>query len=420
MSHGSDPSEGGSPLSSLALAGDRPLQTQMAIIFLARTVLNTSQRIIYPFLPSIARGLGISLAAASGLVTLRVVAGLAAPLFGPFTDRQGRRRSMELGLLLFTLASLLLVGSGFVGIATLVLAAAAFLLYGFAKVLYDPAVHGYLGDVVPYRTRGRAIGLIELSWSSAWLIGVPISGFLIERFDWFTPWLVMIGLGLLSLGLTRAFLPPGGTAPGATAQKRVIVLLTSSWRSLLRRRQVVLLLLVSMLLTMALEIPFIVYGGWLETSFGLGLSTLGLASIAVGLAEAFAEVGTTLLTDRLGKRRSVLAGLSGLAVSLLVLPLLADLGLVAALSGIVLVILCFEFAIVSLLPLVTELAPKERSSLLSLNVTAFSLGRIAGAALGGWLWTWSTESIRSHAAVGAVCAFVAALLVFRGMTDIEA
>lgn len=392
----------------------------MAIIFLARTVLNTSQRIIYPFLPSIARGLDISLAAASGLVTLRMVAGLAAPLFGPFTDRQGRRRSMETGLLLFTVASLFLVGSGFVGPATLVVAAAAFLLYGLAKVLYDPALHGYLGDVVPYRARGRAIGIIELSWSTAWLLGVPISGFLIETFGWRTPWLVMIALGLLSLGLTRAFLPPGRAPTDAATQQRVMALLTTTWRSLLRRRQVVVLLLVSLLLTMALEVPFIVYGAWLETSFGLSLSTLGLASIVVGLAEASAELGTTVLTDRLGKRRSVLAGLGGLALSLLLLPSLASLGLVAALSGVVLVIVTFEFAIVSLLPMVTELAPNERSSLLSLNVTAFSLGRISGAAFGGWLWQRSAEGIGAHAAIGAACAVAAALLMFWGMVEIEA
>jgi predicted MFS family arabinose efflux permease len=391
----------------------------MATIFLARTVLSTAQRIIYPFLPSIARGLGISLAAASGLVTLRMVAGLAAPLFGPFADHQGRRRSMEFGLLVFTLAGLCLVVSGSISSASLLVAAASFLLYGLSKVLYDPAVHGYLGDVVPYRARGRAIGLIELSWSSAWLIGVPIAGSLIERFGWRAPWVALIVLGLVNLGLTRVFLPAGRPLSQEPTGRHVIALLTSSWRSLLRRRQVIVLLLVSLLLTMALEIPFIVYGAWLETSFGLSLSTLGLASVVVGLGEASAEVGTTLVTDRLGKRRSVLTGLSGMAFSLLLLPSLANLGLVPALAGIVLVIVAFEFAIVSLLPLVTELAPKERTTLLSLNVTAFSLGRIAGAALGGWLWQRPAEGISVHAVLGAGCALLAALLMLRGIVEIE-
>jgi predicted MFS family arabinose efflux permease len=87
--------------------------------------------------------------------------------------------------------------------------------------------------------------------------------------------------------------------------------------------------------------------------------------------------------------------------------------------GVMVVMLTFEFSIVSLLPLATELAPGERASLLSLNVTAFSLGRIAGAVGGGWLWHWRGEGIAPHAIVGACCALAAVLLMFFGMTEIE-
>jgi MFS family permease len=160
----------------------RAFRARLPILFLVRTTINTSFRIIYPFLPGIARGLGISLAAASRLITLRMVAGMGAPLLGPLADRYGRRRVMEMALLLFVLASLLLAGVG-----TLAAAVVAFTLYGVAKALYDPAVHAYVGDQVPYRERGRAVGVVELSWSSAWLLGVPASGFLIERFGWRRP-----------------------------------------------------------------------------------------------------------------------------------------------------------------------------------------------------------------------------------------
>ncbi len=159
------------------------------------------------------------------------------------------------------------------------------------------------------------------------------------------------------------------------------------------------------------------YGAWLETAFGLSLGVLGLASTVVGVAEAAAELGTTVITDRLGKLRSGLVGLLGLAASLLVLPWLSGLGLAGALAGVVLMILSFEFGLVSLLPLATELAPEARASLLSLNITALSLGRILGALLGGWLWRW--QSIALHAGVGAGCALVAALLLVRGMAGVD-
>ncbi len=399
-----------------------PSGRHLALIFAARTVLNTAHRIIYPFLPALARGLGISLAAATALVTVRLLAGLLAPFLGPWIDRRPRRQTMELALGLFVLAGILLLSGG--GLASggstagsYAALAGAFALYGLSKVMYDPAVHSYVGDTVPYRRRGRAIGLVEFSWSSAWLLGVPAAGFLIDRYTWLTPWFMLTILGLLALGWTHGRLPlvrPSGPASEGRHGARS---LPSRWHGLLRQRQVVALLATSLLLTMSMELPFIAYGAWLERSFGLGLSALGLASLVVGLAEASAELGTTVLTDRLGKKRSVMAGLVGLGGSLLLLPWLADLGLVGALAGVVLVVLSFEFAIVSLLPLVTELAPEARGSLLSLNITTFSLGRIAGATAGGWLWSWAGSSITTNALAGAACALLAALVVSTGLSE---
>jgi predicted MFS family arabinose efflux permease len=395
---------------------------QLGLIFAARTTLNTAHRIVYPFLPALARGLSISLAAATSLVTVRFVAGLVAPFLGPWIDRRPRRHTMELALALFVLAGILLVGGGGLAAtglqpAALALGAGAFALFGLSKVLYDPAVHAYVGDTVPYPQRARAIGVIEFSWSSAWLLGVPVAGFLIDGHGWQAPWFLLVGLGIVALGVTRAGLPLASLGRAtATGEQRTRALLRR-WQSLLRQRQVLALLATSLLLTMAQELPFIVYGAWLEDAFGLGLSTLGLASVVVGLAEAVAEMGTTLLTDRLGKKRSVLAGLVGLAGSLVVLPLLAGRGLAGALSGVVLVILCFEFAIVSLLPLATELAPEARGSLLALNITTFSLGRMAGATAGGWLWQWAGAGITTNALAGAACALLAALVVAVGLAE---
>jgi predicted MFS family arabinose efflux permease len=257
---------------------------------------------------------------------------------------------------------------------------------------------------------------------------------LIERLGWRAPWAVLIGFGLLGIWLTRAGLPPGQQtrrADGIAANRRPfqdfdtpparprVGALVGHWRGLLRRRSVASLLLTSLLLSAAMELPFIVYGAWLETAYGLSLTALGLMSVVVGLAEATAEFGTAVLTDRLGKKRSVLLGLLGLAAGLVALPSLAALGLAPALAGLVGIMLAFEFGIVSLLPLATELAPDARASLLSLNITALSLGRIMGAVAGGRLWEWLDGGIAPNALAGAVCALVAALIMAWGMVEIE-
>lgn len=89
--------------------------------------------------------------------------------------------------------------------------------------------------------------------------------------------------------------------------------------------------------------------------------------------------------------------------------------MVAALAGVALMLLTFEFTLVSLLPLATELAPGARASFFSLILASFSLSRILGAVVGGWLWRW--ESIALNAAAGAICALVAAFVLARGIAE---
>lgn len=386
------------------------MHRQLAIILFGRTVVNVPSRVVYPFLPGIARGLGVSLTLATRLTSLRVVAGLTAPLLGPLSDRFGRRRLMELGLVLTAVAGIALAGSG-----TVTAVAVAFVLYGLAKAIYDPAVLAYLGDSVPYAQRARAVGLSEMSWSAAWLLGVPATGFLMERFGWRAPWTVLVLLAVLGAWLTRLGLPNARGTIELVRGGRLVASVLKTWAVLLRRRKAALVLTTTLLLMAAVEVPLIVYGAWLETTFGLSLGALGLASMVIGLAEAAGEVGTAVFTDRLGERRSVLAGLIGLTISLLLLPWIARFGLAPALAGVVLMMLTFEFAYVSLLPLVSEVAPDARAALLSFNVTAASVGRLGAALVSSWLWRW--QSIALQAWVGGALALIAAVSLALGMRE---
>ncbi len=165
----------------------------------ARLLINAEFRIPYPFLPAISRGLGVPLEVASLLLTARDLVGVSSPLYGYLSDRVGRKTIMLGGLLaLVAGAGLMVVGSSF-GIALV-----AFALLGLAKAGYDPAMQAYVSDAVPYERRGQALGITEFSWAGSWLLGVPLAGLLIARWDWRAPFLIIALLGLLSLiGTTR-------------------------------------------------------------------------------------------------------------------------------------------------------------------------------------------------------------------------
>ena len=150
-----------------------PSTSNLGIILITRTTLNSSIRIVYPFLPAISRGLGVSLTEIGFLVTVRSFVGLSAPIFGRVTDRHGRRNMMLVALFIMVSAALLVrlsarqsAGSSYF------LAIIAFGLFGLAKATYDPAVQAFLGELIPYSRRGRIWGIIELSWVAAWLLGL--------------------------------------------------------------------------------------------------------------------------------------------------------------------------------------------------------------------------------------------------------
>ncbi|HNB41428.1 MAG TPA: hypothetical protein PLG52_08000, partial [Anaerolineales bacterium] len=79
------------------------LRFQLAIFLFVRTVLNSIHRMVYPFLPIFARGLGIDLSTMSLLMTGRSLLGATSPFLGPIADWRGRKFGMLSGLGIFIL-----------------------------------------------------------------------------------------------------------------------------------------------------------------------------------------------------------------------------------------------------------------------------------------------------------------------------
>ncbi|HDT13987.1 MAG TPA: MFS transporter, partial [Candidatus Aminicenantes bacterium] len=203
----------------------KPLRGRTAVFIGARTVSNTAYRMVYPFLPVLGRALGVDLATMSLALSARAASGALGPLLAPLTDRRGRRFGLSLGLGLFAAGAFLAaVGPGFTVFA------AALVLMTVGKYVLDPAILAHLSDIVPYERRGRALALTELSWSLAFLLGVPAAGFLIARWGWRSPFLALGGLGLAGLlaieaaagrrGIRRADLADGPGEPGRGAGHR--------------------------------------------------------------------------------------------------------------------------------------------------------------------------------------------------------
>jgi predicted MFS family arabinose efflux permease len=295
-------------------------------------------------------------------------------------------------------------------------------LLGLSKASYDPAATAYVGDTVPYAQRGRVIGLMETSWAMAWLLGVPIAGFLIESQGWQSPFRVIAVLALLCILVTWRFaaLPTDADAIRAEDQSQIPSLaqiarsVSRMGRRLLGNRSGVVVLFVIFLLVMANENLFIVYGAWIEEQYGLGLSRLGVASVVIAVAELVGEIGTAAIADRAGKRRSAIVGLILHITALLVLPQMTG-SLSTALLAVALMMLTFEFSIVCLIPLVSELAPNSRGAMLALSIASMSIARSAGTISGPRLW--QAGGLAANACVSVVLVVVAVGLLVIGVRE---
>ncbi len=156
------------------------------------------------------------------------------------------------------------------------------------------------------------------------------------------------------------------------------------------------------------ETIFLVYGDWMELSFGLSLLALGASVGVVGSAEIVGELFAGWSVDRLGKRPVIITtGLLNALVCLLI-PLTSG-SLTAALVAYFVLFLTFEITIVGGIPLMTEIVPSARSVVMSSFIAAGALGRALGSWLGPFLFTHF--GFTSNGVISAIITAVATLLL---------
>lgn len=348
------------------------LAVQLGAITFTRTVVYTGLRMVFPFLPVLARGMGVTLQTAALAITIRSVMGMLSPVLGALGDVRGRKWAQRLGL-------------GLIGIGTLLPGMwqtyAAFLIgnlfFGLGIVVFDPAIQAYVGDRVPYKRRAAAIAVIELGWSLSFLIGIPIVGRVISEETWGIPYF-WVGILVLACLLLIHWTLPESNPP--SAQKNRLDLL-SGLMDVIRDRPSMSAVGASLLMIIGSRGLMIVYGAWFEDVFQMNEQMLGDVSTSIGAAGIAGLVLVGLLTDRLGKKPSLIIGLGVSALAAVGLPFLKD-NLALTVSALFLYYLAFEFALVTGISLVSELRPETRATLIAFNAAAVSAGDAVGSFIG--------------------------------------
>lgn len=370
-------------------------------MFLIRLIAITSLRMVYPFIPQISAGLGLTAVGFSWLIFIRSMIGLSGPLFGLLADQQGRRKIMAFGLLAQSM------GLVCVAFSWQWWTLGAIILLGIGVTAFLPVQLAYISDLVAYEKRGRAMATIDVSFAITGIVILPIVGWLIDAVGWRAPFLILSVPSLMAAAVIWFRFP--------TVEHYVHTGLP--WSSILGvavRPNVLASIAVGVLLFFASSSSMTIWGIWFSADFGLEAAALGLVATTISFAELGGIVLSALFIDRIGKRRGSQIGLLLTAIAFLLLPftqfdLLAAILMLIGLGGVL------EFTTISLFSLFSEQTPQTRAMTISLVSVGIATGMGLGSPISVTLW--EHLGLWAVSVVSTTCLLLAFILVGRFLKE---
>lgn len=287
--------------------------------------------VVYPLLPFYGKHLGASALVIGALISAFAFAQMAsAPLWGRFSDRYGRRPMILLGL---------------------VVSAAAYVLFGLADSVAvlllsrlaqgagggtTGVVQAYVSDVVEPRERAKALGWLTSATSAGVMVG-PLVGTLAIGLGPEAPGFVAAGLCLTNVLLTWLWLPEssrqrdkdeaGSPVPRRSIRRAIDHVLRSPGE---RVSKLIYVYATGMMAFMAMNGVIVLY---LNAVFGVTKGQIGWFYFLMGGASV---VMRALLlgpvVHRLGEVRTLRLGALSLVLGLAVIPLPANVFLLAVVA----------------------------------------------------------------------------------------
>jgi predicted MFS family arabinose efflux permease len=268
---------------------------------------------------------------------------------------------------------------------------------GLTAMVYESASTAWVAAATPFHRRAAMLGRLDTAWAGGLLVGVPVAAAL-SWWTWRSAYVAVAALAFAAWWqVRRRVVGPDVAAapavrPAGAAQPAVVA--TPGWRWPTVRRGLWVVVPFG-LLAAASQLVIVVYGVWLEERHAFPTAAIGAVGFLLGLGDLAAAVTTMRLTDRIGAARAVRIGVVVLVVAALALAA-GHRSPVAGIAALLLLLLGYEFALLSAKPLLTEIDPEQRGLGIGLGfgtaaacrglaaiagTAAFSAGGLGAAAL---------------------------------------
>lgn len=127
-----------------------------------------------------------------------LMSAVTTPIYGKLSDRYGRKRLLNIGLLVFVIGSLLCGLSH-----TMMQLILSRTIQGLGAGAIQPLTYTVIADIYPLEKRANVIGLNGASWGIASIIAPLLGGFIVEQLSWHWVFVINIPIGIITMILLQ-------------------------------------------------------------------------------------------------------------------------------------------------------------------------------------------------------------------------
>jgi len=305
---------------ALAPLRSRRLQLPVFLVSLGHGATHWIAATFYLILPFIKRDLGLSYAEAGFLVTCFYLGSTAANLpSGSAVDLTGKRVLFQAVALVAGSLGLLALGlvTPYYGLALLAV------VIGASNMLWHPAAIAYLSGHFP-RNRGYALSMHALGANLGDAVAPIFAGWLLLSRSWESTAMVNSVTGILCAGLILALLGRSDEGAVAAAKQLDIGAYFRSLGQVLKRRAIWSLCLMAGFRSMMQSGLLVFLPLYLANELKVNPFWMGFTLMLLQLGGVVATPIAGTLSDRIGRRPVVLAGMFGTTALIVALSLISN------------------------------------------------------------------------------------------------
>jgi YNFM family putative membrane transporter len=349
----------------------------IALLALASFASQSMVRVSDSLLPQISADMGVSVGAASIVVTAYALAhGSVQLVVGPVGDRFGKYACI---IVACAMATVLVLLCGLA--ATLPQLVAARLACGLAAGWIIPLAFAFLGDVIPYERRQQVLGTFLSGQILGQLFGQAAGGVLGDFFGWRRVFFFLAAVfAMATIALVVEFVRNPITRAGHATATRSRGFVVDNL-TVLRGRWARTIIAMAFIESVFMFGAFAYVGADLHLRFGVNFAIVGLFVGAFAIGGLIYSLSVRRLVDRFGQIGLVTLGGAMLAVAYLVIAFAPHAYLAPfAITGLG---LGYYMLHNTLQTNATQMTPEARGTAVGIFSSALYLGQTFGVAVNG-------------------------------------